>query len=92
MDNTTGLIYYLINNTNFLENVSYSAPILPDISILQVKQVSSIFGLFIIITGATILFLCYVYYFARACIICWKGQVPNPYQSGVYGMPECPFA
>ena len=92
MDNTTGLLYYLINNTNFSENATCSESILPDISISQVKQDSSIFGLFIIIAGATILFLCYVYYFARASIICWKGQVPNPYQPGVYGMPEHPFA
>ena len=85
MDNTTGLPY-------FSENVTYSAPILPDIPISQVKEDSSILGLFLIISGSFVLFLCYLFHFVRACIICWTGQVPNPHEPGVYGMPECPFA
>ena len=59
MNNTTGLPFYLINNTNFSQNVTYSAPILPDIPISQVKEDSSVLGLFLIISGAVVLFLCH---------------------------------
>ena len=92
MDNTTGLPFYLINNTIFSENVKYSAPILPDIPISQVKEDSSILSLFLIISAAVVLFLCYLFYFVQACFIYWTGQVPNPYEPGVHGMPEYPFA